>query len=539
MKRLLILFLCSVVACCVTPMAVLAQQQQKGDAAEQYQKLSRFYRFLSGVYVDEVEMKPLVDKAIREMLSELDPHSYYLDADAVKADRESMGGSFSGIGIEFNVQRDSIVVVNTLLRGPAESVGVMPNDRIVEVDSVNVVGLKREEVPAKLRGEKGSVVNIGVVRRGQPEMLRFSITRDNIPINTVDAAFWADSDRKIAYLKVNRFGATTMTEFREAMAKMDGAESLILDLCGNGGGLLTQAVEMAGYFLPKGSLVVSTEGRAVPVEQYISQNEQEFDGRVVVLLNGTSASASEVVAGALQDWDRGVVVGRDSFGKGLVQRQVPLGDGSAVRITVARYHTPSGRVLQRPYENGHKDDYYEAHANRLRGADMDSLTADTISKPEYKTLISGRKVYGGGGIRPDFYVESDTTEISNYAVQIISQGVYSDFIMNYLDANREKLKSQYPTFDAFNKQFSLSDDDMEALVAAATSKGVEYNAEEYTLSKEYLRDQLTSIIAQRLYSVSDGYRWLNPRRNMYYKRAVSLLDNWNKEVVPLLKQTRE
>ena len=539
MKRLLILFLCSVVACCVTPMAVLAQQQQKGDAAEQYQKLSRFYRFLSGVYVDEVEMKPLVDKAIREMLSELDPHSYYLDADAVKADRESMGGSFSGIGIEFNVQRDSIVVVNTLLRGPAESVGVMPNDRIVEVDSVNVVGLKREEVPAKLRGEKGSVVNIGVVRRGQPEMLRFSITRDNIHINTVDAAFWADSDKKIAYVKVNRFGTTTMSEFREAMAKMDGAESLILDLCGNGGGLLTQAVEMAGYFLPKGSLVVSTEGRAVPEEQYISQNEQEFDGRVVVLLNGTSASASEVVAGALQDWDRGVVVGRDSFGKGLVQRQVPLGDGSAVRITVARYHTPSGRVLQRPYENGHKDDYYEAHANRLRGADMDSLAADTISKPEYKTLISGRKVYGGGGIRPDFYVESDTTEISNYAVQIISQGVYSDFIMNYLDANREKLKSQYPTFDAFNKQFSLSDDDMEALVAAATSKGVEYNAEEYTLSKEYLRDQLTSVIAQRLYSVSDGYHWLNPRRNVYYKRAVSLLDNWNKEVVPLLKQTRE
>jgi carboxyl-terminal processing protease len=268
-------------------MAVLAQQ--KNEAAEQYQKLSRFYRFLSGMYVDEVGMKPLVDKAIRVMLSELDPHSYYLDADAVKADRESMGGSFSGIGIEFNVQRDTIVVVNTLLRGPAESVGVMPNDRIVEVDSVSVVGLKREEVPAKLRGEKGSVVNIGIVRRGHPEMLRFSITRDNIPINTVDAAFWADSDKKIAYIKVNRFGATTMTEFREAMAKMEGAESLILDLCGNGGGLLTQAVEMAGYFLPKGSLVVSTEGRAIPEEQYISQNEQEFDGRVVVLLNGTSA----------------------------------------------------------------------------------------------------------------------------------------------------------------------------------------------------------------------------------------------------------
>lgn len=539
MKRLLILFLCSIVASCVAPMAVSAQQQQKNEAAEQYQKLSRFYRFLSGMYVDEVEMKPLVDKAIREMLSELDPHSYYLDADAVKADRESMGGSFSGIGIEFNVQRDTIVVVNTLLRGPAESVGVMPNDRIVEVDSVSVVGLKREEVPAKLRGEKGSVVNIGIVRRGHPDMLRFSITRDNIPINTVDAAFWADSDKKIAYIKVNRFGATTMSEFREAMAKMEGAESLILDLCGNGGGLLTQAVEMAGYFLPKGSLVVSTEGRAVPEEQYISQNEQEFDGRVVVLLNGTSASASEVVAGALQDWDRGVVVGRDSFGKGLVQRQIPLGDGSAVRITVARYHTPSGRVLQRPYENGHKSDYYEAHANRLRGQGADSLSTDTIAKPEYKTLISSRKVYGGGGIRPDFYVESDTTEISDYAVQIISQGVYSDFIMSYLDANREKLKSQYPAFEKFNEQFRLSDADMEALVAAATAKGVEYNAEEYAISKEYLRDQLTSVIAQRLYSISEGYRWLNPRRNLYYKRAVSLLDNWSKEVEPLFKPDKK
>ncbi len=521
----------AIIAFVVQPFEVCAQQN--GDAAEQYQKFSRFYRYLSGMYVDEVEMKPLVDKAIREMLSELDPHSYYLDADAVKADRESMGGSFSGIGVEFNVQNDSIIVVNTILRGPAESVGVMPNDRIVEVDGVNVVGIKREDVPAKLRGERGSVVNIGVVRRGQSEMLRFSITRDNIPINTVDAAFWADRDKKIAYVKVNRFGSTTMTEFREAMARMEGAESLILDLCGNGGGLLTQAVDMAGYFLPKGSLVVSTEGRAVPENKFLSLGECEFDGRVVVLLNEASASASEIVAGALQDWDRGVVVGRDSFGKGLVQRQIPLGDGSAVRITVARYHTPSGRVLQRPYENGHKEDYYQAHANRLRGQAADSLAVDTLSLPEYKTLISGRKVYGGGGIRPDFYVESDTTEISDYAVQIVSQGVYSDFVMTYLDDNREKIKAQYPTFEQFEEKFHLSDADMEALVAVATAKGVEYDADGFALSKEFLRDQLTSIIAQRISSVSDGYRWLNPRRNLYYKRAIAILRDWDVQVEPL------
>ena len=532
MKRLLILLCLAIITSVVSPLEACAQQN--GDVAEQYQKLSRFYRFLSGMYVDEVEMKPLVDKAIREMLSELDPHSYYLDADAVKADRESMSGSFSGIGIEFNVQNDSVVVVNTLLRGPAESVGVMPNDRIVEVDSVNVVGIKREDVPSRLRGERGSVVNIGVVRRGHPEMLRFSITRDNIPINTVDAAFWADSNKKVAYVKVNRFGSTTMSEFREAMTKLAGAESLILDLCGNGGGLLTQAIEMAGYFLPKGSLVVSTEGRSIPREEYLSQGECEFDGRVVVLLDESSASASEVVAGALQDWDRGIVVGRDSFGKGLVQRQLPLGDGSAVRVTVARYHTPSGRVIQRPYEKGHKDEYYKAHTNRVLGQSADSLARDTIAMPEYKTLRSARKVYGGGGIRPDVYVESDTTEISDYMVKIVSKGVYSEFVMEYLDVNREKLKSQYPTFEQYSEHFALSDDDMAKLIATATSKGVEYDPEGYALSKEFLRDQLTSIIAQRLYSVSDGYRLLNPRRNLYYKRALEILANWQQEALSLL-----
>ena len=537
MKRSLILF-------CLSVLFVLSHsftgyaQQQKGDAAEQYQKLSRFYRFLSGMYVDEVEMKPLVEKAIREMLSELDPHSYYLDAAAVKSEQEAVNGGFSGIGIEYNIHNDSIIVVNTVLRGPAESVGMMPNDRIVEVDSVNVVGVKREDVPSKLRGERGSVVNLGVVRRGYPEMLRFTITRDNIPMNTVDAAFWADEERKIAYVKVNRFGNTTMTEFRQAMAKMEGAESLILDLCGNGGGLLNQAVLMGGYFLPKGSLIVSTEGRSIPREEYLSQGECEFDGRVVVLLNESSASASEIVAGALQDWDRGIIVGRDSFGKGLVQRQVPLGDGSAVRVTVARYHTPSGRVIQRPYEKGHKDEYYKAHTNRLLGHSADSLTVDSVALPEYKTLRTERKVYGGGGIRPDVYIENDTTEISDYMVQIVSKGVYADFMLEYLDANREKLKAQYPTFEQFSENFALSDDDMAKLVAAATAKGVEYDAEGYALSKEFLRDQLTSVIAQRLYSVSDGYRWLSPRRNLYYKRALELLRNWESDALPLLDSSK-
>ncbi|MBR4995728.1 MAG: PDZ domain-containing protein [Alistipes sp.] len=501
--------------------------QQRGDVAEQYQKLSRFYRYLGNMYVDEVDMQPIVESAIREMLSKLDPHSYYLDADEVKAERESFEGGFSGIGIEYNIHNDTIIVVNTVVHGPAERVGVMPNDRIVEIDGEGVVGIKRSDVPSKLRGERGSEVNIGIVRRGQPDVQRFSITRDNIPVNTIDASFWADEQQKIAYIKVNRFGRTTMTEFRNAMATMPGAESLILDLCSNGGGLLNQAVEMAGYFLPQGTRVVSTEGRAVPDEVYASQTAGEFDGRVVVLINDSSASASEIVAGALQDWDRGVIVGRDSFGKGLVQSQVPLGDGSAVRITVARYHTPSGRVIQRPYERGNKEGYYKSYAERLRSRQADSVAVDTLLYPEYKTLRSGRKVYGGGGIHPDVYIESDTTEVSSYMAKIVAQGIYADFVMDYLDSRRDALKSQYPTFEKFNSSFILSDEDMQSLVQKATDKGIEYNEAEYQQSKELLRAQITSLVAQRLYSLSDGYRWLNPRRNLYYKKALSILQNWD------------
>lgn len=515
------------------------QSQQRGDAAEQYQKLSRFYRFLSTMYVDDVEMKPLVEKAIREMLSELDPHSYYLDEAEVKADREATSGGFSGIGVEYNIQNDTIIVVNTLLHGPAEQVGLRPNDRIVEIDSVNVVGIKRSDVPAKLRGERGTTVNVGVVRRGQPDMLHFTIKRDNIPINTVDAAFWADKEHKIAYVKVNRFGSTTMSEFRLAMASMPDAESLILDLSGNGGGLLHQAVELAGYFLPKGTLITSTEGRAVPTDRYISQQEGEFGGRVVVLINESSASASELVSGALQDWDRAVIVGRSSFGKGLVQRQIDLGDGSAVRVTVARYLTPSGRVIQRPYEKGHKEDYYKDHAQRLRRESADSLSVDSLPHPEYKTLRAGRTVYGGGGIHPDVIIESDTTEVSDYMVQIVAKGIYSEFLVNYLDSNRDSIKSQYPTFGEFNDKFRLSDEDMQGLVALATAKGVEYVESEYLLSREYLREQITSLIAQRLYSVSDGYRWINPRRNPYYKRALSILLDWESQGEPLLRAADE
>ena len=511
--------------------AGLCASAQTDDAAEQLQKLNRFYRYLNGMYVDDVEMKPLVENAIRGMLSELDPHSVYLDAEEMRAQTEAFDGGFSGIGIEYNILNDSIIVVNTVVKGPAETVGLRPNDRIVVIDGENAVGLKRSDVPSRLRGPRGSKVKIGVARRGVPEVLNFDITRDNIPLNTVDAAFKIDD--RTGYIKVNRFGRTTMREFREAMAKMDGIESLILDLSGNGGGLLDQAVEMAGYFLPEGALVVSTEGRAVSPERYASPRGGEFDGRVAVLINENSASASEIVAGALQDWDRAVIVGRDSFGKGLVQRQVAMGDGSAVRITVARYHTPTGRVIQRPYEKGHKEEYYESFVNRLRGEKVDS--AATAERPLYETIRSHRKVYGGGGIEPDIRIETDTTDISDYMMKVMAQGVYNDFIMTYMDRNRERLAAEYPDFGEFDAGFAFGDDDMKRLTDMAAEKGVEFDEEQFARSRSLMENQLTALVAQRLYTSSEFYRYLNPRENKYFIRALQVVGDPDGSYEAILK----
>ncbi len=505
---------------------VVSAQQHREDELRQLQKLNRFYHYLNVTYVDSLQMGPLVESAIRSMLSELDPHSTYLDKEEMKAQQESVDGAFSGVGVEYNILNDTLLVVGTVANGPAEKVGVVANDRIVEIDGENVVGIKRSDVPSKLRGQSGSQVEIAVVRRGVKEPLRFNITRDKIPIETIDAAFLAAP--KVGYVKVNRFGRTTMTEFRSAVESLGEIESLILDLSSNGGGLFDQAIEMAGYFLPKESLVVSNEGRMIEPQYYRTTTECVFNGRVAVIINGSSASSSEIVAGALQDWDRAVIVGQNSFGKGLVQRQVPLGDGSAVRITVARYHTPTGRAIQRPYEKGEREKYYK---NRLTSDQTDSLGMDSLSqaRPTYKTLLHGRKVYGGGGITPDVVVKIDTTQISNYMVNIVAQGVYNDFILEYLDRQREKLKSKYPTFEKFESEFNLSDQEMNRLTQLATEKGVKYDEEGYLKSQKLMRNQLSAMIAQRLFSTSEFYRLLNPRQNDNYQRALELLLDWDKE----------
>ena len=496
----------------------VVQAQRTDDAVVQLQKLNRLYRHLYNSYVDSVDMAPLVESGIRAMLEELDPHSVYLDEKEMKSSQEVMEGEFSGIGVEYNILNDTIMVVNTVPQGPAEGVGLLPNDRIVKIDGENVVGIERSDVPPRLRGETGTVVSVSVVRRGVSEELNFSITRDKIPITTVDAAYLISKDA--GYIKVNRFGRTTMQEFEQAMSQLGEVGTLVLDLSNNGGGLLDQAVGMAGYFIEQDSLVVSTEGRAIEPRYFYAEDGGRFKGNLIVMINESSASGSEIVAGAVQDWDRGLLVGRSSFGKGLVQSQIPLGDGTAVRLTVARYHTPSGRVIQRPYERGHADEYHKAHIERLRSAGEDSV----VLKSKFKTLRLGRDVYADGGIRPDIVVQSDTTQISDYMVKVVAKGVYNELLLGYLDRNREKLQNDYPTFERFEKEYSFPDEQMQRLVELAEAKGVKYDAEGYELSRELMRTQLTAMVAQRLFSTSEYYRYINPRVNDSYKRVLLLLE---------------
>lgn len=520
MKRLLAILLALTLSLGATAQSTATETQPKADPSQQLQKLVQFYRYLVGFYIDEVDSGKLVEDAIVKVLSELDPHSTYIDAEEMTGVREDFDGSFSGIGVEFRVMDDTVRIVNTIAGGPSADVGILPNDRIVKVNGESIVGVKQTEVPKLLRGKEGTKVDIEVVRHGVAEPLGFTIVRRQIPINSVDAAYMITP--KTAYIKVNRFARKTMDEFVEAMDKMPNAKQLILDLRSNSGGLIEPSIEMAGYFLPKDREVVSTEGRVIPKESYKARKGGVFTrGEVIVLIDEFSASASEIVSGALQDWDRATIIGRPSFGKGLVQRQIPMVDGSAVRLTVARYHTPTGRVIQRPFENGKREEYYANLTKRLsEELPLDSATLDSL--PKYRTLIKGRTVYGGGGIMPDIIVKSDTSDYSDYWAELSRRGILAEFVVDYLDMHRSELESQFSADDQFIEEFEVGDEMIESLVVFAEGRGIARNDEELAISRRSIAEITKALIAQRLWDSTAYFKVVN-RTNNIVKRALETL----------------
>ncbi len=483
-------------------------EQEIEAMSAQYAKLSEFYRIMAGNYLDTMNYRAVVEKGIESMLAELDPHSVYLTAREQQTSSEELGGGFSGIGIEFNTLSDTIIVINTIVGGPAERVGLLPNDRIISIDNRNAVGMNRTDVPKYLRGPKGTRVDLEVFRRGAAGLLDFTITRDDISVNTIDAAY--KPDPRTGYIKVNRFGATTGHEFIEAFSRLSreegGLDGLILDLRGNGGGFLPEAVRMSEFFLDRGQRIVSTEGNMYPTRAHDASQSGRFNrGRLIVLVDEFSASASEIVAGAVQDWDRGLVVGNATFGKGLVQREFEFEDGSAMRLTIAKYLTPTGRAIQRPYERGHSEEYYRKAMERYNGR----IPADTLGTAEageeFRTLRSGRTVYGGGGIRPDIIIPADTTGSSPYWSRLVRSGSLMEFVQSYLDGNRTQLAARYRDIESYLDGFD-SYSLLPGLADYAAEREIERDEKGLETSGRWLSAQIKALIAQRLWDTAGYYR---------------------------------
>ena len=477
----------------------------------QMRKLIMAEGAITSLYVDDVDEDKLVEAGIVAMLKQLDPHSTYDNAESVKKLNEPLQGNFEGIGVQFNIADDTLLVIQTVSGGPSQRVGILAGDRIISVNDTAIAGVKmtREEIMKRLRGPKGTIANLGVVRRGVKEPLTFVVTRDKIPVNTLEAAYMIAP--KIGYIRLGSFGQTSHDEVTEAMDNLlkKGMKDLILDLQDNGGGYLQAAVDIANEFLEAGQLIVYTEGRRVPRQEFTAEGGGRFrKGRLVVLINDYSASASEIVTGAVQDWDRGYVVGRRSFGKGLVQRPIPFPDGSMIRLTVAHYYTPSGRCVQKPYGEG--TDYQKDLLNRFNNGEMSN--ADSIHFPDslkYATKVLGRTVYGGGGIMPDRFVPIDTVSYTKYHRELVAKGVINQANLFFIDNYRKQWEKQYPTFAKFNKQFEVTDDMLAVVLKKAEEAKVAYDEEAYQASLPLLRTQLKALTARDLWEQSNYFEIIN------------------------------
>ena len=491
----------------LSPLGALSQDDMTPQEAAQ--KFGTLMRYVGQLYVDSVSVEELTERAMVKMLEDLDPHSVYFSAEELKEADEPLNGNFDGIGVQFNIFKDTIMVVSPISGGPSERLGIRAGDRIVEVDGENTagIGITNRDVMKLLKGPKGTVVQVGIKREGESELLTFDITRDKIPIYSIDAAHMVD--KKIGYIKVSRFAKTTMDEFRDAILSLQdqGMKDLILDLQGNGGGMLRTAIAMSDEFLSGDKLIVYTEGRAFEREDTFAQYKGLFEkGRLVVLIDEASASASEIVSGAVQDWDRGLVVGRRSFGKGLVQRPMRLPDGSAVRLTVQKYYTPAGRCIQKPYDEG-VEAYRKEKFERYEKGEF--MTLDSLDLPDslmHKTRILEREVYGGGGILPDLFVPLDTTLNSPTFSRILRKGLCSKYALAEVDAHRTAWETRHASEDDFVRDMGFSEKEIAAFKAYVVEEGVEVDEEDWARSLPAIELRLKAFFGRNTYESKTFYR---------------------------------
>ncbi len=538
-------YLAAAVICAAATFGIYAQYSRSNSASRQQQKLLMVENIVNNLYVDNVDEEKIVENAVRGILENLDPHSSYSTKEETTSSQETMQGSFSGIGIQFNMQKDTLYVVQTIAGGPSEKVGILPGDRFIAVDDSIIAGrkLKNTDIMKRLRGPKGTKVNIKVKRGSNTDLLEFRITRDDIPLNSIDAVYMADG--KTGYIRLSRFAATSYKEFKDAITKLkkQGMQQLILDLTDNGGGYMQIAAQIANEMLNRGNLIVYTQGRKSPRQNLNADGSGTFrTQKVVVMINQFSASASEILSGAVQDWDRGVVVGRRSFGKGLVQREFLLPDSSSFRLTIARYYTPSGRNIQKPYVKGDREDYDKDIIDRYNHGELQS--ADSIhfaDSLKHTTLRLHRTVYGGGGIMPDVFVPLDTTQYTDYHRRLVAKGIIPQFALRYVDKNRADLKAQYPDAQKFIKEFTVTDEMLNNLVDAGKAEKVDFDKSQFAKSKEMLRTFVKAAIANDLFSTGAYFQIVN-EQNDIYKEALSIINDdarYRKIISPRTEQAPE
>lgn len=472
-------------------------------------KMERFLRVLDNFYVDTLDFNKLVEVGVKKMMDDLDPHSIYTTAKDVQASREPLKGSFDGIGVTFQIVKDTINIIEVIIDGPSEKVGLLPGDKIIKVDTMMACGkhINNNWVRDHLRGKKGTKVSLWIKRGKNPELTEYVVTRGKIPMYSINVSFMVDN--KTGYIKLDRFAQTSPNEFETALNKLkaEGMEDLIFDLRGNGGGYLNVAFYIASQFIEHDSLIVYTDNFRKTGETYKSSMFGSFrKGKLILLVDENSASASEIVSGAVQDWDRGLIMGRRTFGKGLVQKPIDLPDGSEIRVTISHYYTPTGRCIQKPYDDN--DSYSKDLMNRYKHGEF--LTADSINFPDSLkyTTPRGKTVYGGGGIMPDIFIPMDTTNYSTFYNEIVRKGVVSGFTLDYLSTHRDELKNKYPTFNDFKNKFKVNDELYNELIKYAGKEGVTDK------TKLYFSTRLEEFVKEKKAELDSLYTNLNDLEKM-------------------------